>query len=176
MKPLPLLVQYLPFNPDHSNNLPTVFPSFDLSSPLYLSASNMEHLLFPEEYSYSSAWSTSSLVHLPHVQHIELSDAELGVHAVDTRTKHTTVAVPDIPYLSDTPLQEAQKAWEAFYPNGSINPSGKIPGGFGFYLSGPKLFSEKLSEAKEVLFGYSVLFQEDWDWAKGGKLPGICKR
>ena len=27
----------------------------------------------------------------------------------------------------------------------------------------------------EMAIGYSVLFPGDWEWVKGGKLPGICE-
>lgn len=69
------------------------------------------------------------------------------------------------------------KAWEAFYPCGSINPSATIPGGFGFYMSGPEDFVEELKKnvVNEAVFGYRVIFEDGFDFVKGGKLPGICK-
>jgi len=60
-----------------------------------------------------------------------------------------------------------------FFPEGSINPSGTIPGGFGFYLSGPSNFAKRLESATEALFSYRVMFEEGWEWMKGGKLPGL---
>ena len=71
-------------------------------------------------------------------------------------------------------------AWEAIFPEGSINPGNKTSphGGFGFYLRGPIHFADALKELDrhgEVVFGYSVLFEEGFDFVKGGKLPGICK-
>jgi hypothetical protein len=66
-------------------------------------------------------------------------------------------------------------AWEAFYPEGSINPSATIPGGFTFYLKGPLDFAKRLESATEALFSYRVMFEEEWEWVKGGKLPGLCK-
>ncbi|KAI5120819.1 hypothetical protein M0805_003215 [Coniferiporia weirii] len=122
----------------------------------------MDNWLFPEAYNFSSAWTTSSTVDLSFVQHVELSERVLRVHGVHSR--------PDVVLAPNS--SHSQMAWRAFYPKGSINPKGRIPGGFGLYLSGPNFFEEKLEGAKEVLFGYSVLFEEDWEWVKGGKLPG----
>ncbi|KAF8514707.1 hypothetical protein BU17DRAFT_94219 [Hysterangium stoloniferum] len=66
------------------------------------------------------------------------------------------------------------KAWEAIYREGSYKPSAEIKGGFGFNLKGPAgEWRTKMSEASEVTLGYAVLFEEGFDFVKGGKLPGI---
>jgi hypothetical protein len=45
----------------------------------------------------------------------------------------------------------------------------------GFYLGGPKEIEASLEQsATEAVFGYRVMFENGWDWVKGGKLPGIC--
>lgn len=69
-----------------------------------------------------------------------------------------------------------EEAWEAFYPTGSINPNGAIKGGFGFYMKGPKAFEQALErkDAVEVICGYEVMFEDGFEWVKGGKLPGVC--
>lgn len=129
----------------------------------------MDNWLFSDWNTYSFAWTTSTTSH-PEVEVIDLSDDALGVHRADTRRPpHTIVSAPNV----SSSLE--QKAWRIFYPKGSINPNGKIPGGMGFHISGPKLFKDKLENANEVLFGYSVLFEEGFEWVKGGKLPGGCK-
>ncbi|KAF9512951.1 polysaccharide lyase family 14 protein [Hydnum rufescens UP504] len=57
-------------------------------------------------------------------------------------------------------------AWRAFYPKGSINPSGAIKGGIGFYIGNfPTLQWE---ETTEILFSYAIYFEP----GLGGKLPG----
>ena len=67
-------------------------------------------------------------------------------------------------------------AWEAFYAKGSISPKTEKPGGMGFYLSGPPDFAKVLDKgATEAMFSYRVMFQHDWEWVKGGKLPGTCE-
>jgi len=103
---------------------------------------------------------------------VDLDDSALNVCRVTHGTSHNTV-IPPPPTADLSPCILPDKAWEAVYPQGSINPKNHIPGGFGFYLAGPSDFSELLKGAKEVLFSYSVMFASDWDWVKGGKLPGI---
>ncbi|KAL4259093.1 hypothetical protein AB1N83_007832 [Pleurotus pulmonarius] len=107
---------------------------------------------------------------------VGLTDECLGVHKITRRTTHQVVEPPkesqrDIS-CSSNGLPPPNLAWEAKYPKGSINPSAPIPGGFGFYLSGPSDFLESLRcGAQEVLFSYRMMLSDDWDWMKGGKLP-----
>ncbi|KAF9463994.1 hypothetical protein BDZ94DRAFT_1308260 [Collybia nuda] len=128
--------------------------------------------LFPVA-EFHSGFTTSSIQH-EQVEHVEFEDHALGVHKKSPRTPHKIVAPP----ASKSPLRSAisppEKAWEAFYPKGSINPAGKIPGGFTFHVSGPKEFAENLAHgAKEAVFSYRMMLEEGWEWVKGGKLPGI---
>ncbi|KAF9445950.1 polysaccharide lyase family 14 protein [Macrolepiota fuliginosa MF-IS2] len=104
---------------------------------------------------------------------VQLEDELLGVHRVSSRTTHNIVTPP----LCRSPspaIPPPKKAWEAFYPEGSINPSAELPGGFGFYLSGPSSFAQQLEEgANEVLVSYRMMLSDDWEWVRGGKLPGF---
>jgi hypothetical protein len=61
---------------------------------------------------------------------------------------------------------------EALYPKGSWILHHDIPGGFSFYAPGPR--NVDLTRAKEATFAYSVMFEKDWEWNLGGKLPGFC--
>jgi len=54
----------------------------------------------------------------------------------------------------------------ATYPEGSYRLQN---GGFSFYAPG----TVDLSNAKEVVLGYSVFFEEGFEFQKGGKLPGL---
>ncbi|KXN87085.1 hypothetical protein AN958_09295 [Leucoagaricus sp. SymC.cos] len=102
---------------------------------------------------------------------VPLDDKSLGVHKAHSRTSHKRVNPPQ---SSSSGLTPPTFAWEAFYPKGSINPGAVIPGGFGFYLSGPTSFGRQLEEgAKEVIMSYRIMLQKDWEWVKGGKLPGF---
>lgn len=69
---------------------------------------------------------------------------------------------------------DGQKAIKATYPKGSyrLGVSGHL-GGLSFYTSGPGTVD--LTTAKEATFGYSVMFDQGFQWNKGGKLPGFCK-
>ena len=130
----------------------------------------MESLLFPTEKQLQNAWTTCSNIEKPGVEILPLDDQELQVHKVTSSTSHHLVSPP-----SGVGSTAPTVAWEAFYPKGSINPKNSIPGGFGFYLAGPEGFRARLKPANEVLFSYSVMFDKDWDFVKGGKLPGICE-
>ena len=136
----------------------------------HISTSPMDRLLFPTEKQLQNAWTTCSNVDTPGIEILPLDDRKIQVHKVTASTSHHLVSPSGGigPVSPDT-------AWEAFYPKGSINPQGSIPGGFGFYLSGPPEFQSGLRTANEVLFSYSVLFHGEWDFVKGGKLPGICE-
>ncbi|KZV90604.1 polysaccharide lyase family 14 protein [Exidia glandulosa HHB12029] len=58
------------------------------------------------------------------------------------------------------------------YPAGSVNPGSDPQGGADFYAVPPSLKSI-LPAARNVTLEYSVYFPEDFDWVKGGKLPGL---
>jgi hypothetical protein len=125
-----------------------------------------------------NAWTTCDSPlpsELAHVCRLRLDDRSLGVHKISSKLKHALVT-PPLPVdqeAAHTSLPNT--AWEAVYPAGSVNPAGRIPGGFGFYLSGPEEFAKALPGAREVLVSYSCMFERDWEWVKGGKLPGICE-
>ncbi|KAF9645933.1 hypothetical protein BDM02DRAFT_3189281 [Thelephora ganbajun] len=128
----------------------------------------MERHLFPTEKQLRNAWTTCSETNKPGVEVLPLDDHRLQVHKVSPLTSHHLVLPP-----SGIGSAAPKAVWEAFYPKGSINPKNSIPGGFGFYLSGPPGFQACLRTANEVLFSYSVMFDKEWDFVKGGKLPGI---
>lgn len=114
-----------------------------------------------------SGWTTSISSERPsHIVRISLSDSELGVNHISSGTTHNICTLSD----------NAVKVWEAVYPKGSYKPSGETRGGFGFYLEGPAEgeWRTKLANASEVVFGYAVRFEKEFDFVKGGKLPGVC--
>jgi hypothetical protein len=71
-----------------------------------------------------------------------------------------------------SPGNNPKLAMEAVFDEGSwaLNPGSD--GGFSFYAPGPQHVD--LTLAKEATFGYSVMFEEGWEWNLGGKLPGLC--
>ncbi|EJD48745.1 hypothetical protein AURDEDRAFT_112840 [Auricularia subglabra TFB-10046 SS5] len=58
------------------------------------------------------------------------------------------------------------------YPAGSVNPGSDPRGGADFYALPTSLASAFLT-ARNVTLAYSVYFPADFDWVKGGKLPGL---
>ncbi|KAK7022158.1 polysaccharide lyase family 14 protein [Favolaschia claudopus] len=128
---------------------------------------------------FKLGFTTCPSLNLPAIEPVPLKDSELGVHKVSSRTNHVLVVPPEPSTNSDhseaAALPPPSLAWEAFYPQGSINPSAPIPGGFGFYASGPRTFSSQLESggATHVLISYRMMLQSDWEWVKGGKFPGI---
>lgn len=64
-----------------------------------------------------------------------------------------------------------KSAMNAHFPQGSYTFKHEPQGGLSFYAPGPS--DVDLSTAKEATFGYSVYFQEGFQFNKGGKLPGL---
>lgn len=62
---------------------------------------------------------------------------------------------------------------QAHYPKGSYTFTHSPEGGLSFYAPGPDAVD--LTTAKEATFGYSVMFEDGFEWQKGGKLPGLCE-
>ncbi|KAF8479376.1 hypothetical protein JB92DRAFT_2800784 [Gautieria morchelliformis] len=113
-----------------------------------------------------SGWTTSiSPTTPPHILSPNLTDSQLGVHRISSGSTHNICTLSD----------GTTKVWEAVYRKGSYKPSGEIKGGFGFYLKGPSDWGweTELKDASEVVFGYAVRFQQEFNFMKGGKLPGV---
>lgn len=107
--------------------------------PVALGSFNMDHWLFPDSHNYTHAWTTSSSVDLPLIEHVELDNDVLNAHHVGIP--------PDLDLAPNT----STKAWRAFYPRGGVNPHSDTPSGFGLYLDGPSNgFKERLASATEV--------------------------
>ncbi|KAI0303313.1 hypothetical protein B0F90DRAFT_1710040 [Multifurca ochricompacta] len=70
-----------------------------------------------------------------------------------------------------SPGPNPKPAIEAIFPAGSWTFGHGNDGGFSFYAPGPE--EVDLTIAKEATFGYSVMFEEGWEWNRGGKLPGF---
>ncbi|KAM5545157.1 hypothetical protein V8D89_001268 [Ganoderma adspersum] len=131
----------------------------------------MTHLFTPRILTGFTTYPSSDV---PTLALVGLDDKELGVHRVTSSTTHD-LAIPPVPVPGG---DATTQAWEAIFPKGSINPGNKTSphGGFGFYLRGPTDFAEALKRLDghaEVVFVYSVLFEEGFEFMKGGKLPGI---
>lgn len=102
-------------------------------------------------------WSTSSSAPKP----LALSDATFRLTDLLSALPHPYVNAPD-----------GEMSLKATYPEGSYNFQHQPLGGLSFYAPGPA--NVDLTTAKEITFGYSVYFEEGFEFNKGGKLPGIC--
>ncbi|KAJ7494408.1 hypothetical protein B0H11DRAFT_2171961 [Mycena galericulata] len=69
---------------------------------------------------------------------------------------------------SYTPWDNTTTVMQLLYPAHSANPAAKPQGGAEFYAS-----PLAIASAETVTMGYSVFFPHDFDWVKGGKLPGL---
>ncbi|TDL21278.1 hypothetical protein BD410DRAFT_790052 [Rickenella mellea] len=126
-----------------------------------LNGTNGTDKIFPSGYTYSAGFTTASGISVNGVSTVELSDNSLNVIKVTSGTTHKVVE------------QDGKTAWEADYPKGSWNPTGSPKGGFGFYVGGNDAFQSAIKAgAKQVIFVYSLKFQDGFQWNKGGKLPG----
>ncbi|KAJ7491070.1 hypothetical protein FB451DRAFT_630594 [Mycena latifolia] len=72
---------------------------------------------------------------------------------------------PPPPYIA---WDNASTVLQLLYPLGSANPAAKPQGGAEFYAT-----PLAITAAMSVSMGYSVFFPDDYDWVKGGKLPGL---
>ncbi|THU92391.1 hypothetical protein K435DRAFT_780267 [Dendrothele bispora CBS 962.96] len=111
-------------------------------------------MLFPVP-DFSKSWTTCS----------DSSDAL----PLDDETLVVSTDKKDLPHNYGT--FEGKNTMKAVFPKGSYIPSKDPPGGLSFYASGPE--EVDLTTAKEATFGYSVFFPDDFEYVKGGKLPGL---
>lgn len=85
-----------------------------------------------------------------------------------------TPGVEDIVYADDSDASSwelwtnASAMLQLFYPKDSVNPARRPQGGSEFYAK-----PLDISEANSVTLEYKVFFPGDFDWVKGGKLPGL---
>lgn len=144
-----------------SSPIPTSTKSDDQGSeptqtPSTGGGSSLTDELFPSG-SGKESWTTAEGIDgaLP------LSDATLRPTNVLSALSHDVVKAPD-----------GKLGMEAHYPQGSYTFDHNPLGGFSFYAKGPA--DVDLSTALEATFGYSVFFEEDFDYQLGGKLLGFC--
>ncbi|KAH9977425.1 hypothetical protein BJV74DRAFT_781262 [Russula compacta] len=64
--------------------------------------------------------------------------------------------------------RNASTMLQIFYPKDSVNPAGSPQGGSQFYAS-----PLDITKARNVTLEYDVFFPSDFEWVKGGKLPGL---
>ncbi|KAA1477666.1 hypothetical protein DENSPDRAFT_844847 [Dentipellis sp. KUC8613] len=119
--------------------------------------SSVEQMLFPKGRG-SSSWTTASDLSGA----IPLSDATFRPTKLIKSLSHT--------YMQ-SPGPDSKLSMQAKYPEGSWTYDHDPAGGLSFYAPGPE--DVDLSTAKEVTFGYAIMFENDFEWKKGGKIPGL---
>lgn len=144
LRPLVLLTAFCSLELPLSFALPYATKRADLSN------------LFPVQPIISS-WTTSKASD----RALPLSDDTLHPFKEIKELTHNYTNAPDGVY-----------SMKAHYPAGSYSFGGTPRGGFSFYAPGPA--SLDLTKAKEVTYGYTVLFPKGFDFVKGGKIPGLC--
>jgi len=90
---------------------------------------------------------------------IALSDDALRATKVIARLAHPVVDV------------KGKKAMQISFAKGSYAYRSKALGGVSFYAPGP--VNQPITNAKVLTFSFSVLFEEGFQFNRGGKLPGL---
>ena len=124
---------------------------------------SLQDSLFPSSLEYTSGFTTADGIDLDGVDKVDLSDDDLNVFQVQSGMTHDVVDI------------NGKTAWEAVYAKGSWNPSNTPLGGFGLYVSGADNFKDAIADAQELVVGYSIMFEDGFEYNKGGKLPGGCE-
>jgi len=77
------------------------------------------------------------------------------------------------PQYVQSPGSDSKLSMKVTYNQGSFKLDNSDLGGISFYAPGPD--NVDLTTAKEATFGYSVMFEEGFEFNMGGKLPGLCE-
>ena len=122
----------------------------------------------PDDFSIS-AWASPKFF-------TDLSDFNI-THFASGRD-NLEVVVGITPGVEDTVHADDASSWkprtnaaamlQLFYPKDSVNPARRPQGGSEFYAK-----PLDISKANSVTLEYKVFFPGDFDWVKGGKLPGL---
>ncbi|KAJ7785841.1 hypothetical protein B0H16DRAFT_1354704 [Mycena metata] len=91
---------------------------------------------------------------------LPLSDSTFQLTNLISALSHTYMSAPD-----------GKQSMRATYPEGSYTFTNSPQGGISFYAPGPD--SLDMTTAKTLTLGYSVFFEEGFDFNMGGKLPGL---
>jgi hypothetical protein len=129
------------------------------TSPTSLTGSKLLSALMPVDVKTGNeGWTTIEGVE----GSLPLSDATFKPTKLLSGLSHSYDTAPD-----------GKKAMKAHYPKGSYTFGKGNNGGFSFYSPGPS--NVDLTTAKEATMGYSVMFDKNFQFNKGGKLPGLCE-
>lgn len=96
-------------------------------------------------------------------QNVELVS---GIPATASATRTT---LPALSTAAASSWDNSSSIIQLMYPAGSINPASQPQGGAEFYASP----LEGMAKAQQMVLIYSVFFPVDFNWVRGGKLPGL---
>ena len=140
--------------------LVVLFLSCLSSSAIAATGSTLYNQLFPSTYSYSSGFTTADVDVGPNIKKIGLSASDLNVY---------------IGHAPDPVEFSGKQAFQATYNKGAYAGSG-IPQGLNFVMNGSHEFTAACEAgAREVVVGYSLFWEEGFEFAKIAKLPGACE-
>ncbi|KAG7086403.1 hypothetical protein E1B28_002358 [Marasmius oreades] len=129
------------------NQIPANASASESSSPNVLSSTDVLYVPIASPSALGLRFPSPGLIQIPFENH---SDSG------------TSSSSPDDHQSS------SQSVLQIFYPQGSINPANAPRGGSQFYAS-----PIDISSARNVTFSYGVFFPVNFDFVKGGKLPGL---
>lgn len=108
--------------------------------------------------SFKQGWSTAPSSDDP----LPLSDSTFRPHNV----------LSGLPWsYGDAP--DGHRSFVVNYPKNSYNFQHTPRGGISWYGPGPS--DVDITKAKEVVFGYTAMFEDGFDFVKGGKMFGLCE-
>jgi hypothetical protein len=116
------------------------------------------------------SWTTLPSAPAGHGSEATVTPLDYDALGVGKKTKHVVYSTIRAP--GNVP--QGSKAWPAFFPAGSYSPSAMPRGGLGMYIPGPVGHWWNNTAVTEVMFSYAVLFPDEFEPVRGGKLPGLC--
>ncbi|TFK66794.1 hypothetical protein BDN72DRAFT_130294 [Pluteus cervinus] len=179
--------------------IPSRPPSDDTTDDLTLFQSNASPTLVSEVGPSPKQSPTNPATDSQHLQfwaaspvYDDLSSFGVTKFSGGTKNLHVVKGIPASASAAPSPTQDLQeeasgqstdsflsndkaRTWkndtsviQLFYPKGSVNPSKKPVGGAQFYAS-----PIDITDARNVTMKYCIFFTADFDFVRGGKLPGM---
>ena len=161
-----------------TSRYPTSLTDFELASLVENSpdiatayTSSVQPTSDASDYSSTSSWAAPKFftdLSAFNITHFATGRDNLEVVAGVTLGVQDTTHVDDSSSCAIPVRTNASVMLQLFYPEGSINPAGWPRGGSEFYAA-----PLDVSKASSLTFEYKVFFPSDFEWVKGGKLPGL---
>jgi len=161
-----------------TSRYPTSLTDFELASLIENSpdiatayTSSVQPTSDASDYSSTSSWAAPKFftdLSAFNITHFATGRDNLEVVAGVTLGVQDTTHVDDSSSCAIPVRTNASVMLQLFYPEGSINPVGWPQGGSQFYAA-----PLDVSKASSLTFEYKVFFPSDFEWVKGGKLPGL---